>query len=557
MKKFFLFVFIACACNIHAQYGNQFADTINGIVCLIHLPNTYYTDPGSTKYPLLMMCQGRNEWGTDPIEATKHGVGAAIKNGTWDGNAVNPATGITEKFIAVSTLSGTNTAPLGFTQVDDLFTYLINTYRVDTSCLGLTGLSRGGQATVYYPTHVTYGNCCPSVFQYAIPSHILAAIVPMSAEIQSTHPVDSLVDDSVWVWGFGSLSDGFGIAMNALVNHINAIAPLARFTSYAGGHCCWDPFYNASYKETIDGSLMNIYQFILYHRRHIIVTGAITGSPFCVSNAVGASLSVSFTSTGKYNSGNIYKAQLSDATGSFANPTVIGTYTSTANSGTISCVIPSGTSTGTGYKIRVRSTDPQFFGTKSSAITINLAANSVAPAGDQNIAAGQNGSTLTVTEQSAPLSRKWKYGTTIGNYNVDLGVTGITYTPNFASAGTYYVVCRSFYSCDTATSNYVKINVSAGFAGNNNAEQKLALEATFAVHENSGYITCNYSVKEREKITITIYDEYGRTYASYKENKIAGSYSHIFNRQLLQGLYIVVFQCNQQKFISKRILVSD
>jgi hypothetical protein len=70
------------------------------------------------------------------------------------------------------------------------------------------------------------------------------------------------------------------------------------------------------------------------------------------------SVSVPFTSTGTFMAGNVYTAELSDASGSFAAPLVIGTLPSTANSGTISATVPGSVNTGTGYRIRVNSSAP-------------------------------------------------------------------------------------------------------------------------------------------------------------------------------------------------------
>ena len=56
-----------------------------------------------------------------------------------------------------------------------------------------------------------------------------------------------------------------------------------------------------------------------------ITTGTISGSPFCSGSAV----SVPYTITGAYIPGNIFTAQLSDGSGSFASPVSIGTLTST------------------------------------------------------------------------------------------------------------------------------------------------------------------------------------------------------------------------------------
>lgn len=72
---------------------------------------------------------------------------------------------------------------------------------------------------------------------------------------------------------------------------------------------------------------------------------------------------INFTSTGTFNSGNVYTAEMSDATGSFASPTVIGTLASTANSGMITGVVPNTLPAGTGYRIRVVSDNPATIGT--------------------------------------------------------------------------------------------------------------------------------------------------------------------------------------------------
>ena len=194
----------------------------------------------------------------------------------------------------------------------------------------------------------------------------------------------------------------------------------------------------------------------------ITTSTTITGSPFCVTSSAGTSVSVGFTSTGTFTTGNIYTVQLSNASGSFTTPTAIGTLSSTANSGTISANIPANTATGTGYRVRVVSSTPSATGSNNgSNLVVNLARNSIAPTADQSILTNANGSLLTVTEQSTAISREWKYTTTPGSGYTSFGAlqTGTTYTPNFSIANTYYVVCQSTFACGTVTSNEVKVTV--------------------------------------------------------------------------------------------------
>lgn len=97
-----------------------------------------------------------------------------------------------------------------------------------------------------------------------------------------------------------------------------------------------------------------------------LTTNAISGSPFCQ----GASLSVPFTACG-FNAGNIFTAQLSDETGSFAAPVTIGTLSATA-SGSISAIIPGGTVPGASYRIRIIAGNPVVTGTDNGTnLTVN------------------------------------------------------------------------------------------------------------------------------------------------------------------------------------------
>jgi len=97
-----------------------------------------------------------------------------------------------------------------------------------------------------------------------------------------------------------------------------------------------------------------------------LLTGVIAGSPICA----GTTISVPYTTKGKYSSANVFTAQLSDAAGSFTNPVNIGTLAATT-SGTISGTIPANTSSGTGYRIRVISSAPSFTG-KDNGIDITI-----------------------------------------------------------------------------------------------------------------------------------------------------------------------------------------
>ncbi len=104
-----------------------------------------------------------------------------------------------------------------------------------------------------------------------------------------------------------------------------------------------------------------------------ITTGVIAGSPFCGCNTI----NVPFTSVGTYSAGNTYTAELSDASGNFGAAVAIGTLSSTANFGIISCTIPCNTIAGNGYLIRVVSSNPVITGS-SNGVNISITAAPVA-----------------------------------------------------------------------------------------------------------------------------------------------------------------------------------
>lgn len=100
----------------------------------------------------------------------------------------------------------------------------------------------------------------------------------------------------------------------------------------------------------------------------------------------GTSLTVPYDITGAFNAGgifvpaNIFRAQLSDMNGDFTNAVTIGSVTTNV-AGTISCTIPANTPPGTGYRIRVISTNPAFTGNDNGFdITVGTAPVAVATA---------------------------------------------------------------------------------------------------------------------------------------------------------------------------------
>lgn len=93
--------------------------------------------------------------------------------------------------------------------------------------------------------------------------------------------------------------------------------------------------------------------------REIYETYTSTGA-----NCVGEKIFIAYYARGFYGVTNVFTAELSDASGSFATPVVIGTYTAVATtyqSGIITATLPIAVAPGN-YKIRVIATDPSTVG---------------------------------------------------------------------------------------------------------------------------------------------------------------------------------------------------
>ncbi len=87
-----------------------------------------------------------------------------------------------------------------------------------------------------------------------------------------------------------------------------------------------------------------------------LTTGTISPLAYIVSSTTSSPIDVPFTLTGTMYTGNVVTAQLSDASGSFASPVVLGTAITTTT-GSINGTIPAGTPTGSGYRVRVVSSN--------------------------------------------------------------------------------------------------------------------------------------------------------------------------------------------------------
>lgn len=190
---------------------------------------------------------------------------------------------------------------------------------------------------------------------------------------------------------------------------------------------------------------------------------------FNTNLCAGTPFNLSYYTDRAFTSGNTFSVQLSDATGSFASPTVIGSVTATT-SGSITCTIPAATPAGAGYKLRIVSTLPAQTTEEiavavngSASPTVSLAAGPAVIAG-KTAAVGMGSSvTFTATATNAT-SYTWKKNRVpiagAPNSNTYVAVANIQFMNN----DTISVVARGNSACaspDSAT-DYVAMLINVG-----------------------------------------------------------------------------------------------
>ncbi|MBN1182891.1 MAG: T9SS type A sorting domain-containing protein [Bacteroidales bacterium] len=191
-----------------------------------------------------------------------------------------------------------------------------------------------------------------------------------------------------------------------------------------------------------------------------IITASSFGGPYIVSRNSSLALDVPYTISGTFNASNLFYAFISGPDTCWAGEKAIGELNST-NAGTIASIIDTmGLKPGVSqYKVRVKSTDPSIIGSESNVITITYLEQYIYPTDSQIVNITEDGDTLRVFESMPPDSRAWMYGTSPGSHPTSTGWYTSYCIPNFAAAGTYYMVCVSVYGAAQVVSNEVVIRV--------------------------------------------------------------------------------------------------
>lgn len=192
-----------------------------------------------------------------------------------------------------------------------------------------------------------------------------------------------------------------------------------------------------------------------------VLTAIITNPLGAANYCAGSNLSVSYSCDGPANAGNIFTAQLSDSSGSFASPVNIGTLAGTV-SGTISCTISGGTIAGTSYRIRVVSSNPAITGSNNgSNISIfQPAAAAGSITGSASVCQGQNTVAYSIVALANATSYNWSVPSG-GSIASGVNTNSIVVNYSAAAASGNLTVAGTNSGCGNGTSSSLAVTVNS------------------------------------------------------------------------------------------------
>jgi hypothetical protein len=230
------------------------------------------------------------------------------------------------------------------------------------------------------------------------------------------------------------------------------------------------------------------------------------GYPIQASGGMSASLSIAFSKAGGFASGNVFTAQLSNATGSFASATNIGTLAGTS-AGVINATIPANTAAGSGYRIRIVASNPSIISADNGIDLIitypytfggngrgdiaktcsDISITSQPNSADQITVINSSTQSLNVAATSSgSITYQWYRNTTASN----TGGTSVgsasggntnTYTPSTNAVGTSYYYCMlSANGCTTVSnvSGAVVVNCATFTSQPNDTDRYVGLNVS-------------------------------------------------------------------------------
>lgn len=246
---------------------------------------------------------------------------------------------------------------------------------------------------------------------------------------------------------------------------------------------------------------------------NLIATASVSSS-YCS----GAAMTVPFTAYGTINTGNVYTAELSDASGNFASPVNIGTLASTVLTGTIHAILPNATVAGSAYRVRVKASNLATTGLDNGTdITVNALPVVTATAGSATICAG-NAVTLTAG------------GANTYTWSTNAHTTSVVVMP--ASTTSYSVSGTSAAGCTNSVSVNVTVSSCVGI------DEVIAQSGGINVYPNpaNSLLNLDFAVFTNEAVLVEISNTVGQLVLS---ETVSSQHASFDIRHLDAGLYII------------------
>lgn len=180
---------------------------------------------------------------------------------------------------------------------------------------------------------------------------------------------------------------------------------------------------------------------------------SIPAGPFCPNTPI----DIDFIVSENFGGANMFTAQMSDATGSFASPVEIGTFNGSV-SGTINAIIPPGTPVGANYLIRIISSDP---GSISAAfeIPIEIADGPTASIDNSSGTTACPGSGTTLLYSGSEGNLQWSSSTDGINFSPVAGEINVVFNTPPINEVTFYQVTIT-NDCGTSTSEPWEVEIT-------------------------------------------------------------------------------------------------
>jgi hypothetical protein len=251
----------------------------------------------------------------------------------------------------------------------------------------------------------------------------------------------------------------------------------------------------------------------------------------------GKTMDLSYTVSEVLNAGNIFTAQLSDATGSFAFPVNVGTLAAT-DTGKIEVTIPGNTVAGAGYKLRVVSSNPAVTAAESNSFTVGMKPVIVSVSGD-SLPFKDETKTYTVTANTGS-TYVWSFTQGSGTSTTN----SINITWNETGTITLKVVETSSEGCasDTATKS-ITINNPVGLS-----EAVNTLNATVYPNPASTLVNVNLPAGVNQ-VVISLFDITGKQVLNQQ------GIAPVNVQNLDRGVYMMVISAGG-KTATKRVVIN-